>query len=53
VVRGSGVVDGKSDRNDLLMATDQVLDEVSERTSSPNPLVKQKQRIPDLKEMFE
>jgi bifunctional non-homologous end joining protein LigD len=51
--RGSGVVNGKPDRNDLLMATDQVLDEVSERTSSPNPLVKQKQRIPDLKEMFE
>jgi hypothetical protein len=37
VVRGGGVVDGKSDRDDLLMATDQVLDEMSERESSPNP----------------
>jgi hypothetical protein len=53
VVRGGGVVDGKSDRDDLLMATDQVLDEMSERRKLAEPLLKQKQRIPDLKEMFE
>ena len=48
----AAVVDGTSPPDDLLMVTDQVLDEKSERRKLAEPLLKQKQRIPDLKEMF-
>ena len=47
----AAVVDGKSKPEDLLMVTDQVLDEMSERRKLAEPLLKQRQRIPDLEEM--
>jgi hypothetical protein len=46
------VADGSSEPADLLMVTDQVLDEMSERRKLTEPLLKQVQRIPDLEEMF-
>jgi len=52
VVRCRGVADGSSEPADLLMVTDQVLDEMSERRKLTEPLLKQMQRIPDLEEMF-
>ena len=34
------------------MVTDRVLEEISERAELAGPLLRQRQQIPDLKEMF-
>ncbi len=46
------VVEGSSEPDDLLMVTDQVLEEFDARDALAEPLLTEQQQIPDLEEMF-